>query len=153
SRTEPVRENIQYGKLEASDAEITEALQRIGASDLIKRLEEPVGEEGTNLSLGERQLLALARVILKDPRILIMDEATSSVDTLTEARIQRGIQELIQKRTSIIIAHRLSTIKNCDRILVIEAGEIQEDGDHASLIKQKGKYYQLYTRQHRESVV
>ena len=99
----------------------------IGAQEFIVRLDEEVGEEGGNLSLGERQLISFARAIIKDPRILIMDEATSSVDTLTEARIQKGVAEIIKGRTSIIIAHRLSTIKNCDRILVIRGGQVIED--------------------------
>ncbi len=148
-----VQENLRYGKLDATQEEIENALRLIGADDFIPRLQEDVGEEGSQLSLGERQLLSLARAILKDPRILIMDEATSSVDTLTEAKIQKGIEQLIQERTSIIIAHRLSTIKNCDRILVIRQGQIIEDGSHAELMKKQGAYYQLYTRQLREEAV
>ncbi|MCB0298081.1 MAG: ATP-binding cassette domain-containing protein, partial [Calditrichaeota bacterium] len=119
-------ENIRYGDHDATEAKIVETLELIGAQEMIGRLHEPVGEEGSTLSNGEKQLISFARVILKDPRILIMDEATSSVDTLAEARIQKGIEQLIQGRTSIIIAHRLSTIKHCDRILVIRKGAILE---------------------------
>ncbi len=139
------RDNLRYGKLEASDEEIIEALTSIGATQFVDRLDEAVGEEGSNLSTGEQQLISFARALLKDPRILIMDEATSSVDTLAEQQIQQGIRHMVQGRTSIIVAHRLSTIRDCDRILVIEPGRIVEDGDHASLLAQQGVYYQLYT--------
>ena len=127
--------------------EIHKALNLVGAEEFIPRLEEEVGEDGDNLSMGEKQLVSFARAVLADPRIFIMDEATSSIDTLTEAKIQKGIEAMLQGRTAIIIAHRLSTIKNCDRILVIQKGEIAEDGSHYELMKQKGKYYQLYTKQ------
>ena len=110
-----------------------------------------VGEEGANLSSGERQLVSFARAVVKDPAILIMDEATSSIDTLTEAKIQQGIKKIIENRTSIIIAHRLSTIKNCDKIVVIEHGAIKEMGSHAELTKLKGHYYNLYMKQARSS--
>ena len=129
--------------------EIAQVLHLIGAPDMIDRLDEPVGEEGSTLSMGEKQLISFARVILKDPKILIMDEATSSVDTLAEARIQKGVEQLIKNRTSIIIAHRLSTIRNCDRILVIRQGGVIEDGNHDALIAKRGHYYELYTRQAR----
>lgn len=145
-------ENIRYGDHDAPEAKIIATLELIGAQEMIGRLHEPVGEEGSTLSSGEKQLISFARVILKDPRILIMDEATSSVDTLAEARIQRGIEQLIQGRTAIIIAHRLSTIKHCDRILVIRKGAILEDGSHEELLARKGFYYSLYTRQVREMV-
>ncbi|MDX2301423.1 MAG: ABC transporter ATP-binding protein [Microscillaceae bacterium] len=148
-----IRENIRYGKLDANEDEIKHALEIIGAYDFMDRLDEQVGEEGNNLSLGERQLISFARAIIKNPRILIMDEATSSVDTLTEARIQKGVEKIIRGRTSIIIAHRLSTIKNCDRILVIRKGEVAEDGSHEELLQLQGAYYQLYTRQRREQFV
>ena len=144
-----IAENILYGDRQATTEEIKDVLHLIGASEMIDRLEEPVGEEGSTLSMGEKQLISFARVILKDPKILIMDEATSSVDTLAEVRIQKGIEQLIQNRTSIIIAHRLSTIRNCDRILVIRKGGVIEDGNHDALIAQKGHYYDLYTRQAR----
>lgn len=132
-----------------SDDELIAILKRIGAEDLVAKLNEEVGEEGLNLSNGERQLVSFARAIIKDPAILIMDEATSSIDTLTEAKIQKGISEIIKDRTSIIIAHRLSTIKNCDRIIVIEHGQIKEMGTHKELIEQKGHYYNLYLKQAR----
>ncbi len=142
-------ENIRYGSHGAPREQIEEVLHSIGAEDLIDRLEEEVGEGGGNLSLGEKQLISFARVILKQPRILIMDEATSSVDTLAEARIQKGIAQLIKNRTAVIIAHRLSTIKHCDRILVIRQGEIIEEGSHEALLNRRGFYYHLYTRQSR----
>jgi len=119
----------------------------LGEDEYINRLDEVVGEGGENLSLGEKQLISFARAILSNPRIFIMDEATSSVDTLAEAKIQKGIQSLIQGRTSLIIAHRLSTIKNCDRIIVIKKGRIVEEGNHFELMEDKGYYYELYTRQ------
>ncbi len=145
-----IRENVVYGKLNATQEEIETAMKMIGAEEFIARLDEPSGAEGANLSNGEKQLIAFARVILKNPRILIMDEATSSVDTIAEAKIQKGISNLIKGRTSIIIAHRLSTIRNCNRILVIKQGEIEEEGSHDELIKLKGHYYELYTRQSRK---
>ena len=144
-----VVENIRYADQAASLDDITRVLESIGASDMIGRLDEEVGEEGGNLSMGEKQLVSFARVILKDPKILIMDEATSSVDTLAEVKIQKGIEQLIQNRTSIIIAHRLSTIRNCDRILVIRKGNVIEDGNHDALIERRGFYYDLYTKQAR----
>lgn len=145
-----IRENIRYGRDAATEEEIKDSLKLIGGEDYIQRLDEEVGEGGDKLSLGERQLVSFARAVLANPRIFIMDEATSSVDTLTEARIQSGINEMIKGRTSIIIAHRLSTIKNCDRILVVKKGEIIEDGSHSQLMVKKGFYYNLYTRQLRE---
>jgi len=145
-----IRDNIRYGRFDATEEEIIEALKLIGGDEYIERLDEEVGESGDKLSLGERQLISFARAVLSNPRIFIMDEATSSVDTLTEAKIQSGIQEMIKGRTSIIIAHRLSTIKNCDRILVVKRGEIIEDGSHHDLMKKRGFYYNLYTRQLRE---
>ncbi|RPI17947.1 MAG: ABC transporter ATP-binding protein [Ignavibacteriae bacterium] len=145
-----VKENIIYGRANATEDEITEALRQVGAEDFIHRLDEEVGEGGENLSMGEKQLVSFARAVLADPRIFIMDEATSSVDTITEANIQRGILGIMEGRTSIIIAHRLSTIKHCDRILVISKGRIMEDGSHYDLMRRKGMYYNLYTRQLRE---
>ncbi|MBK8679592.1 MAG: ABC transporter ATP-binding protein [Sphingobacteriales bacterium] len=141
-----IRTNICYGKINASDTEILQALEMAGASQFATRLDEEVGEDGGNLSQGEAQLLSFARALLVNPRILIMDEATSSIDTLTEAKIQQGINALIHNRTAIIIAHRLSTIKNCDRILVLSHGEIIEDGNHQTLMDLQGHYYQLYTK-------
>jgi ATP-binding cassette subfamily B protein len=145
-----VKENIKYGRGEASDEEINDALKIVGAEDFINRLEEEVGEGGESLSMGEKQLISFARAVLADPRIFIMDEATSSVDTITEANIQRGIMGIMEGRTSLIIAHRLSTIKHCDRILVVNKGAIIEDGSHHELMKKHGYYYNLYTRQLRE---
>lgn len=145
-----IRENIRYGKSGASDEEIVNSLKLIGADEFTLRLDEEVGEGGERLSLGEKQLVSFARAVLADPSIFIMDEATSSVDTLTEAKIQKGIKVIMKDRTSVIIAHRLSTIKSCDRILVVRKGKITEDGSHHDLMLKKGYYYSLYTRQLRE---
>jgi ATP-binding cassette subfamily B protein len=112
--------------------------------------QEQVGEEGTLLSVGQKQLISLARAILARPDIIIMDEATSSIDTLSEELIQKGMNRLLADSTGFVIAHRLSTIRNADRILVIENGAIKEQGSHRELLKQKGHYYQLYTRQFRK---
>ncbi len=151
-----IRENIRYGRLEATDAEIEAAAKLAGAHDFIVRFEkgygEEVGEGGNLLSVGQKQLISLARAVLAQPEIFIMDEATSSVDTLTEALIQRGMETLMEDRTSFIIAHRLSTIKRADRILVIENGGISEMGTHAELLKARGHYYRLYTRQFRHEM-
>ncbi len=151
-----IRDNLRYGKLNASDREIEEAAKLAGAHEFIsqfpKAYEEEVGEGGNQLSVGQKQLISLARAILAKPEIFIMDEATSSVDTLTEALIQKGMDTLMQGRTSFIIAHRLSTIKRANRILVIEAGRIAEMGTHAELLRLGGKYYQLYTKQFRNQL-
>lgn len=148
-----IADNIRFGRLDASQEEIEEAAKLAEAHDFIMQIADgyqgQVGEGGVKLSVGQKQLISLARAILADPQILIMDEATSSVDTLTEALIHRGMDNLIEGRTSIVIAHRLSTIRRADLILVIEAGEIVESGSHAELLKQRGKYYRLYTRQFR----
>jgi len=148
-----IRENLRYGRLDATDDEIEEAAKLAGAHDFIVTLEEgydeEVGEGGNLLSVGQKQLISLARAILARPEIFIMDEATSSVDTLTEALIQRGMETLMRNRTSFVIAHRLSTIKRADRILVIEDGRIVEMGTHAELLRARGHYYQLYTKQFR----
>jgi ATP-binding cassette subfamily B protein len=148
-----IRENIRYGHLGASDADVEEAARIAGAHDFIhaiaKGYDEEVGEGGNLLSVGQKQLISLARAILARPEIFIMDEATSSVDTLTEALIQRGMEVLMQGRTSFIIAHRLSTIRRANRILVIEDGRIAEIGAHAELLRKHGHYYRLYTQQFR----
>ena len=151
-----IRENIRYGRLDASDTEVKDAATLAGASpfidDLEKGLDEEVGEGGNLLSLGQKQLISLARAVLSDPEIFVMDEATSSVDTLTEALIQKGMEKMMEGRTSFIIAHRLSTIRNADRILVIEDGRIAEEGSHSELLSQNGHYYRLYTQQFREEL-
>ncbi|MBE2183196.1 MAG: ABC transporter ATP-binding protein [Anaerolineae bacterium] len=148
-----IRDNIRYGKLEATDSEVEAAAKLAGAHDFIAVLpddyDEEVGEGGNLLSTGQKQLISLARAVLANPEVFIMDEATSSVDTLTEALIQKGMEELMRGRTSFIIAHRLSTIRRADRILVIENGGISEQGNHAELMKQRGHYYSLYTKQFR----
>ncbi len=152
----PVRENIRYGRLAATDEEVEAAARLAGADEFIRTLEkgydEPVGEGGNLLSVGQKQLISLARAILAQPEIFIMDEATSSVDTLTEDLIQRGMGTLMRDCTSFIIAHRLSTIKRADRILVIEKGRIVEMGSHAELLRRRGHYYRLYTRQFRRQL-
>ncbi|MBC8098978.1 MAG: ATP-binding cassette domain-containing protein, partial [Armatimonadetes bacterium] len=151
-----IRENIRYGRLDASDEEVVEASKLAGAHEFISNLgrsyEEEVGEGGILLSVGQKQLLSLARAILADPEIFIMDEATSSVDTLTEALIQQGMERLMHDRTSFVIAHRLSTIKRADRIIVISNGQIEEMGSHSELLKARGHYYHLYTQQFREEL-
>lgn len=151
-----IRENIRYGRLDASDEEVEEAARLAGAHEFIVRFEkgydEEVGEGGNSLSVGQKQLISLARAVLSRPEIFVMDEATSSVDTLTEALIQRGMDTLMKDRTSFVVAHRLSTIKRANRILVIEDGRIAEMGTHAELLRARGKYYQLYTKQFRHQM-
>jgi ATP-binding cassette subfamily B protein len=151
-----VRENIRYGRLEASNEEVESAARLAGAEEFVLRLEKryeaEVGEGGTLLSVGQKQLISLARAVLAQPEIFIMDEATSSVDTLTEAMIQKGMEGLMKDRTSFIVAHRLSTIKRADRILVIEDGHIVEMGSHAELLRTRGRYHDLYTRQFRRQL-
>jgi ATP-binding cassette subfamily B protein len=146
-----IRENIRYGKLNATKEEIVAAAKLAGAHEFIVKLDhgynEDVGEGGNLLSVGQKQLISLARAVLAEPEIFVMDEATSSIDTLTEAMIQKGMEHMMEGRTSIIIAHRLSTIKRADRILVIEDGKIAEMGTHAELLRKRGHYYRLYTQQ------
>jgi len=146
-----IKENIRYGRLSASDKEVYKASKLAHAHDFIKTLdkgyEEEVGEGGVLLSVGQKQLISIARAILAKPSIIIMDEATSSIDTLTEEMIQRGIDALLKNSTSFIIAHRLSTIRRADRILVIENGRIKEQGTHKELLSKKGHYYKIYTTQ------
>ena len=151
-----VRDNLRYGRPEATDEEIRQALHTASADFVVDRLEKgldsDVGEGGSMLSTGEKQLLSIARAILADPRILVLDEATSSVDTVTERAIQDAIAAVIRGRTSFVIAHRLSTIVGADVILAVRDGKIIERGTHRELMQQKGYYYQLYTRQYEESV-
>ncbi|MBC7813842.1 MAG: ABC transporter ATP-binding protein, partial [Burkholderiales bacterium] len=143
-----VIDNIRYAKPDATDDEVIHVAQHVGNGDWIDSLPDglttPVGERGSSLSMGQRQLVALARVLLQDPSIFILDEATASVDPLTEALIQEGLDTLMEGRTSIVIAHRLSTIKNADRIIVLREGEIIEQGDHDDLLRQAGYYAELY---------
>lgn len=151
-----IRDNIRYGRLEATDEDIERAASLAGAHEFIssfgKGYDEQVGEGGNLLSVGQKQLISLARAVLAEPEIFIMDEATSSVDTLTEALIQKGMENLMHGRTSFIIAHRLSTIKRADRIVVIENGRIAEAGAHGQLLNARGHYYRLYTRQFRSEM-
>jgi len=151
-----IRENIRYGLLSASDQDVVNASMLAGAHEFImnlsKHYDEEVGEGGNLLSTGQKQLISLARAILAKPEIFVMDEATSSVDTLTEVLVQKGMENLMKGRTSFIIAHRLSTIRKADRILVIENGKIVEMGNHSELLRQRGHYYRLYTKQFRDEL-
>ena len=151
-----VRDNLRYGKPDATDEEIMEALRIVSAEQVLARMEggldADVGEGGSMLSTGEKQLFSFARAILADPRILVLDEATSSIDTMTEKEIQNAIHAVIQGRTSFVIAHRLSTVIDADVILVVRDGKIIGRGTHAELMKEKGYYYELYTRQYEELV-
>ena len=149
-----IRENIRYGRLDATDEEVEAAARMVDAEDFILRFDKgydtDVGEGGNRLSIGQKQLVSFARALLADPAIFVLDEATSSVDTETEQKIQQAIQTALAGRTSFIIAHRLSTIRNADKILVIQHGEITESGTHRELIRKRGYYYNLYANQFRE---
>jgi ATP-binding cassette subfamily B protein len=151
-----IHENIRYGRLDATDDEVVQAAKIAGACDFIttldKGFDQEVGEGGNLLSVGQKQLISLARAVLANPEIFIMDEATSSVDTLTEALIQRGMNNLMKGRTSFIIAHRLSTIKRANKIVVIDNGQITEMGNHTELMRKRGHYYRLYTQQFRQKL-
>ena len=151
-----VRDNLRYGKPDATDEEIMEALRIVSAQDVLEKmdkgLDSDVGEGGELLSTGEKQLFSFARAILADPKILVLDEATSSIDTVTEKKIQNAIAILIRGRTSFVIAHRLSTIVDADVILVVRDGRIIGQGTHKELMKERGYYYQLYRRQYEELV-
>jgi ABC-type multidrug transport system fused ATPase/permease subunit len=153
--SDSIMENIRYGRLDATDAEVIAAAEAAGADAFIRRQSEgyatELGERGASLSQGQRQLLAIARAMLADPRILILDEATSSVDTRTERAIQDALATLMRGRTSLVIAHRLSTIRDADQVLVLHAGEIVERGTHTSLLEARGLYHELYTSQFGEA--
>ena len=146
--TGSVADNIRFGKLDATQEEIEKAARIANAHSFIRRLpngyDTMVTADGANLSQGQRQLLAIARAAVADPPVLILDEATSSVDTRTEELIEKGMDQLMEGRTVFVIAHRLSTVRNANAIMVLEQGKIVERGDHAELLEQKGKYYQLY---------
>ena len=149
--TGTVMENIRYGKLAATDDEVVDAAKLANAHYFIEHLphgyDTMLTSDGTNLSQGQRQLLAIARAAVANPPVLILDEATSSIDTRTESLIEKGMDKLMTGRTVFVIAHRLSTVRNADAIIVLENGEIIERGSHYDLLEQKGKYYQLYTGQ------
>ncbi len=148
-----ILDNIRYGRLEATDEECIQAAKQVNAHSFIRRLPEgyqtEITADGANLSQGQRQLLAIARAAAADPPVMILDEATSSIDTRTERLIEKGMDALMKDRTVFVIAHRLSTVRNSNAILVLEGGEVIERGDHEDLLEQKGRYYQLYTGQTR----
>ena len=154
--TGTIRDNIRYGRLDATDAEVEEAARTIGVHDVILRLPEgyetPIRERGRNLSVGQRQLIAFARALLADPRVLILDEATANIDTFTELLVQQGLQRLLTGRTALVIAHRLSTIKGADLIVVLDHGRIIEQGTHAELLRGNGAYANLYAMGFRHTV-
>ena len=149
--SDSILENIRYGRLDATDREIKEAAKAVCADSFIRTMsdgyETQVNERGSKLSGGEKQLISFARTLLSDPKILVLDEATSSIDAKTEVLVQKGLAELLKGRTSFIIAHRLSTIRNCDMIMFIDAQGIVEQGSHDELMARKGAYYELYTAQ------
>jgi ATP-binding cassette subfamily B protein/subfamily B ATP-binding cassette protein MsbA len=146
-----ILDNIRYGRLDASDEEVIAAATAVGADLFIARMPDSyqtdVGEDGVNLSVGQRQIISFARALLADPRILILDEATSSVDTATEKQIELALDRLMTGRTSFVIAHRLSTIVGADKIVVLDLGQIVEEGTHEELLAKRGRYFKLYTMQ------
>ena len=152
-----IRDNLLYGNPDATEEQIYDAFKRVSAMDIIEKaengLDTNVGEGGDLLSTGEKQLISFARAIIANPKILVLDEATASVDTITEQNIQRAIDEVIDGRTSLVIAHRLSTVRNADVILCVHDGKIVERGTHAELLAMKGYYYNLYTRQYEEDAI
>ena len=149
-----IRENLLMGNPNATEEQIREAIRMVSAEEVIAHLEKgldtDVGEGGDLLSTGEKQLISFARAILADPRILILDEATASVDTMTEAKIQAAMETVTKGRTTLMIAHRLSTVRNADLILVVKNGRVVEQGSHTELLAKKGYYHELYTRQYED---
>ena len=147
--TGTVADNIRYGKLDATDEEVVAAAKTANAYDFIMKLPDGFNtmltSDGANLSQGQRQLLSIARAAIADTPLLILDEATSSIDTRTEKLVQKGTDEIMKGRTVFVIAHRLSTVQNADKILVLDHGRIIEEGNHEELIAKRGTYYQLYT--------
>jgi len=143
-----VMDNIRVGRPDATDAEVVNAARELGCLDIFEQLQDglmtDVGEKGGSLSLGQRQLVCFCRAMLADPRVLILDEATSAVDTMTEQRVQQALMKLVTGRTSFIVAHRLSTISHADTVLVLDAGKIVERGSHHALLEQGGTYAHLY---------
>ena len=144
-----IMENLRYGNENATEEEVIAAAKAAYAHSFIRRMSDGyntvISEDGGNLSQGQKQLLCIARAMLTNPSILILDEATSSIDTLTEIRVQKAFAKMMKGKTSFVVAHRLSTIKNSDCIMVLEKGRIIERGSHERLLEQKGRYYQLYT--------
>jgi ATP-binding cassette subfamily B protein len=152
-----VADNIRYGRLEASDEEVREAARIVDADGFISELEKgydaPVGEGGVKLSSGQRQLISFARALLADPAIFVMDEATASVDSETEQRIQEALGRVLAGRISFVIAHRLSTIRHADRVLFVDGGRIVEQGTHRELMRQRGRYFSMYTSQYQRQAI
>ena len=149
-----IRDNIRFGRLDASDEDVERAARMVGADGFIRQMEKgydtEVGEGGGRLSTGQKQLISFARALIADPAIFILDEATSSVDTEAEQKLQAAVAAALKGRTSFIVAHRLSTVRNADAILVVRAGKIVERGTHRELLKRRGEYYRLYVNQFRE---
>lgn len=151
-----IRENIRYGRLDATDEEVIEAAKNANAHDFIMRLpngyDTKLDESGSGISQGQKQLLTIARALLADPKILVLDEATSNIDTITELKIQDALDRLMEGRTSFVIAHRLNTIQGADQIIMLENGRIIEQGNHEELLEKRGKYFELYKGQLEEYV-